>query len=46
MRSLKLAAIAVLVSIAGCYVSTTPTYYAHRPVCPYGYYWNGYRCRA
>lgn len=36
--------IGALMGIGSCYVNTHPSY-AYSRYCPYGWYWNGYRCQ-
>jgi len=45
MRFLKrLMIIGALMGIGSCYVNTSPRY-AYSRYCPYGWFWNGYRCQ-
>jgi len=47
MRLLKrLMIIGALMGIGSCYVNTSPgPRYAYSRYCPYGWFWNGYRCQ-
>jgi len=46
MRFLKrLMIVGALMGIGSCYVNTSPPRYAYSRYCPYGWFWNGYRCQ-